>query len=186
MVARAASPTSLVFQLTVSDGVVASAPAVVTINVTNVNRPPVAAAGPAQLVDERTVITLDGSGSLDPDADDTITYLWTQTAGPTVALSSTTARQPTFTAPEVIASTALTFRLVVNDGLASSPASTVTITLRDVNQAPVANPDSYTVAEDTTLTVTEPGVLANDTDPEGDPLTAILVSQVEKRDRSSN
>src|SRR6185312_12399079 len=35
--------------------------------------------------------------------------------------------------------------------------------------------DAYTTPEDTTLTVSAPGVLANDTDVDGDPLTAILV-----------
>ena len=33
-----------------------------------------------------------------------------------------------------------------------------------VNQAPVANSDSYSVAEDGTLTVSAPGVLINDAD----------------------
>jgi len=43
----------------------------------------------------------------------------------------------------------------------------------------VAVDDSYTVIEDTTLTVAAPGVLANDTDAEDDPLTASLVDDVE-------
>ncbi|HEV2890845.1 MAG TPA: Ig-like domain-containing protein [Frankiaceae bacterium] len=38
---------------------------------------------------------------------------------------------------------------------------------------PVANADAYTTDEDTTLNVSAPGVLANDTDAEGDPLTAV-------------
>jgi VCBS repeat-containing protein len=46
------------------------------------------------------------------------------------------------------------------------------------NRAPVAAIDAHSVAEDTPLTVAAPGVLANDTDPNGDPLTAILVSGV--------
>jgi VCBS repeat-containing protein len=46
------------------------------------------------------------------------------------------------------------------------------------NRAPVAASDAHSVAEDTPLTVAAPGVLANDTDPNGDPLTAILVSGV--------
>ena len=39
---------------------------------------------------------------------------------------------------------------------------------------PVANPDSYSVAEDSVLTEVAPGVLLNDTAP--NPLTAVLVS----------
>ncbi|MCD6415444.1 MAG: cadherin-like domain-containing protein, partial [Planctomycetes bacterium] len=45
-------------------------------------------------------------------------------------------------------------------------------------QAPTANDDSYQTDEDTELNVQAPGVLGNDTDPQEDPLTAILVSDV--------
>ena len=45
------------------------------------------------------------------------------------------------------------------------------------NTAPSANDDSYSVLEDTTLTVSVPGVLANDTDPDGHALTAATVMQ---------
>ena len=42
------------------------------------------------------------------------------------------------------------------------------------NTAPVAGADAWTMDEDTTLTIDAPGVLANDTDAEEDPLTATL------------
>jgi VCBS repeat-containing protein len=42
-----------------------------------------------------------------------------------------------------------------------------------VNEAPIAIADVYSVAEDSTLTRVAPGVLGNDTDPEGGTLTAI-------------
>jgi len=42
------------------------------------------------------------------------------------------------------------------------------------NQAPVANNDAYATDEDTPLSIAAPGVLANDSDPESDPLTAVL------------
>jgi len=45
-----------------------------------------------------------------------------------------------------------------------------------VNKPPVANNDYYTTAEDTTRTVTAPGVLTNDTDGDGDSLTATKVT----------
>ena len=44
------------------------------------------------------------------------------------------------------------------------------------NQAPVAVGDAFSTAEDTVLTVPTPGVLGNDSDPDGDPLTALLVT----------
>src|SRR5436189_291976 len=73
------------------------------------------------------------------------------------------------------------FTYKANDGLADSPTNaTASITVTPVNDPPGTSDrngaeDAYTTPEDTTLTVTAPGVLANDTDIDGDPLTAILV-----------
>jgi VCBS repeat-containing protein len=44
------------------------------------------------------------------------------------------------------------------------------------NTAPTANDDAYSTDEDTALTVPAIGILANDSDPENDPLSAMLVS----------
>jgi VCBS repeat-containing protein len=44
------------------------------------------------------------------------------------------------------------------------------------NRAPTATADAYGTAEDTPLTVAAPGVLANDSDPDNNPLSAVLVS----------
>lgn len=88
------------------------------------NTAPTANAGTDQSgVAAGATVTLDGSGSSDPDAGDTITYAWTQTAGTTVTLSSTTAAQPTFTAPSTGSAQTLTFSLVVTDshGATSAP-----------------------------------------------------------------
>jgi VCBS repeat-containing protein len=62
------------------------------------------------------------------------------------------------------------------DGTVASPVATVTITVTDSNDPPQANNDGYTTAEDLPLTVAVPGVLANDTDADGNPLTAGVVS----------
>ncbi|MHA2065503.1 MAG: FG-GAP-like repeat-containing protein, partial [Candidatus Thorarchaeota archaeon] len=43
-----------------------------------------------------------------------------------------------------------------------------------VNRPPVADDDSYSTNEDTVLNISAPGVLSNDSDADGDPLTAIL------------
>jgi hypothetical protein len=50
-----------------------------------------------------------------------------------------------------------------------------TIRCRD-NSPPVANPDSYTTKENFPLSVATPGVLGNDVDTDGDPLTAELIT----------
>ena len=58
-------------------------------------------------------------------------------------------------------------------GAASEPA-TVTIEVHPVDDAPTAGDDAYATDEDTPLTVDAPGLLANDVDIDGDPLTASL------------
>jgi large repetitive protein len=61
-------------------------------------------------------------------------------------------------------------------GGARTDADTVNISVNAVNDAPEAGSNSYKVKEDKTLKVRPPGVLGNDTDPDGDALTAKLVS----------
>ena len=73
---------------------------------------------------------------------------------------------------------ATSFTYQADDGTARSNTATVTITVNAVNDAPTAQPDSYTTAEDTPLSVGGNGVLGNDTDPDGDALTAELVRNV--------
>jgi VCBS repeat-containing protein len=66
------------------------------------------------------------------------------------------------------------FQLTVTDDIGDVMVHTVTITVTS-NAAPAAVADTYSVAEDTTLSVAATGVLANDTDLDGDDLTAVLV-----------
>ena len=81
----------------------------ITITVVNVNQPPVANAGPDQAVEQSSYagaeVTLDGSGSSDPDGDP-LTYLWTWDG------SSASGVNPTATFP--LGSTTVT--LTVSDG----------------------------------------------------------------------
>jgi large repetitive protein len=70
------------------------------------------------------------------------------------------------------------FTYKVNDGTVDSNIATVTINVGSVNDAPVAVEDSYSINEDTLLTVVVPGVLGNDTDNDGDLLTVTLITDV--------
>jgi hypothetical protein len=69
------------------------------------------------------------------------------------------------------------FTYVANDGFADSLPTTVTL---NVDTAPVAVNDTYIVAPNQTLDTFEanlPGVLGNDVDADGDPLTATAFTQ---------
>jgi LmbE family N-acetylglucosaminyl deacetylase len=101
-----------------------------------VTYPPIADAGPDQIVAGAATGQLDGSGSI---ATGTPSYRWTQTSGPAVTLSSSAAVKPTFIAPAGAATT-LTFQLVVTDGQMSSQPDTVTINVYGPtsNLAPLA------------------------------------------------
>jgi chitinase len=120
----------LIFQLTSSDGL-ESGTDTVELTIIGVNTPPVADAGSNIVATAGSSVTLDGSGSSDPEGN-TITYLWSQLSGTIVTLSDTTAINPTFTAPLLSANEDLVFQLIVNDGVDASPPVTVTVSIEAV------------------------------------------------------
>ena len=98
-----AGPATLTFDLTVCDRPAADPDQLcdtdsVTVTVLPEvagNDPPVADAGPDQTIQEPPVgqtVTLDGSGSTDPDVGDTLNYAWSQSSGPSVTLTVPTRR----------------------------------------------------------------------------------------------
>jgi hypothetical protein len=128
-------PAVVVLQLVVTDslGAVSSPDNVI---ITIINSPPVADAGPDQTVSALAMVTLDGTGSFDPDGNLPLLYSWFQTSGPGAPLSNPNAAQPTFLAPPIVG--VMTFDLYVTDSLGTtSPPDSVSITIQ--NQAPVAN-----------------------------------------------
>jgi len=95
------------------------------------NQPPVADAGPDQVVPAGATVALDGSASMDPDPDE-LSYVWQQLSGPAVALGSASAMKPSFTAPLVASVATLAFELVVHDGEATSAPDEVSIQVNPV------------------------------------------------------
>ncbi len=137
---QVSADTQYNFTLTVSDGrLSATATATVTVQDTPVrmpaptppppNSPPSADAGPDQTVDEDDAVTLDGSGSSDPDGS-IVSYTWAAPQG--VTLQNDNTAVPTFTAPSVSADTGYTFALTVTDDDGATDADTVTVIVRDV------------------------------------------------------
>jgi hypothetical protein len=75
---------------------------------------------------------------------------------------------------ETIASYTLVLR--VSDGDFGSIEQTVTIAILDVNELPIAVGENYTIRTDQILSVSSPGLLANDFDLDGDILQSVLVA----------
>ena len=97
----------------VTDGAGGTADASVMVTVT-INRPPVADAGSDQRVLQGSTVTLDGTGSSDPDGH-RLYYSWRQERGPAVVLTDPTSATPAFPAPIDPGNLRLVFRLVVSD-----------------------------------------------------------------------
>ena len=90
------------------------------------NTAPVADAGSDLRVAGGAAVRMDGAGSRDADGD-VLAHAWTQTGGATVELSHAQGPNPVFTAPATDAE--LEFSLVVSDGVASSAADTVGVSV---------------------------------------------------------
>lgn len=71
------------------------------------------------------------------------------------------------------------FTYKANDGFADSNVATVRIHVNEVNYAPFASDDSYSVGQLEVLNVTAPGVLENDADANGDSLKSALFTPPE-------
>jgi VCBS repeat-containing protein len=130
-----------------------------------VNQAPVAN-GQSVSTDEDMAVAITLSAS-DPDGDG-LTY--TIVNSPTMGRLSGTAPNLTYT-PHADANGNDSFTFRVNDGQADSNTATVSVTIRPVNDAPVAAAQLVTTAEDRPV-----GILLSATDKDGDPLTYLIVS----------
>jgi len=100
---------------------------------------PTADAGAPQHVAAGATVILDASGSTDPEGAP-LSFSWSQTSGPTVALDDPSAATPVFTAPTPPSAQTLRFRLLAHDGHQASLPATTTVVVGPVpNEPPVAD-----------------------------------------------
>jgi hypothetical protein len=152
--------------ITANDGV--NSPVITTFALTVTNVAPTAIAQSIitpENVASNILLTASAPGT------NTIT-IWNITAGPTNGTLSGTAPALTYT-PNVNFSGNDSFRFTVTDGEGvASAEATIAITVTAVNQPPVPGADSIARPNNTRVAkVTKSVLLANDTDPEGDPLS---------------
>jgi VCBS repeat-containing protein len=164
------------FSYIAKDAALESNIATVSITVNRINHAPIAVAD-AYTTNQNIPLNVLVPGLLGNDADvdgDAITA--TLVTGPAHG-SLTVNTDGTFLyTPTLNYSGADSFTYQASDGLLSSSEVMVDINVISTNTAPVTNDDSFSTNEDTLLSIAAPGVIANDTDADGNTLTASIVS----------
>ena len=133
-----------------------------------VNKAPIANAGADVNVTGPADVTLNGSGSRDPE-NSVLTYLWTQVSGPTIAIANADMANAAIQLAATQTDVAYSFSLKVTDpeGLSAADSVTVTNKADTPNQAPVVSV-AATATVEAGKTVS---IVASASDADGDALT---------------
>ncbi len=165
------------FEYYVDDGITQSIPYTVTIDVACVNDAPIGVDDGLYVTPEGTQLVVPAAGVLsndtDPEGDPLSAILVSTTLYGTLVLAPdggfTYDPDPLYNGPD-------SFTYTANDGTLDSASVTVDIDVTAVPNPPSGMGENYEIDEDTTLVVADAdGVLLNDTDPDGDALTATIV-----------
>ena len=148
-------------------------------SVVDINYAPVASAD-SYTINEGASLSLVSPGVLANDADadtaDNLTVsLVSDVSFGTLTLNSDGSFSYTHDGSETSATDSFVYE--VSDGNGGTDTATVTFDITPSNDSPNASPDFYSVDEGGVLSIaTIDGVLVNDSDDEGDPISAVLVS----------
>ena len=160
------------FTYSASDGYATGNVATVTINITPVYDPPQAHNDSTNTLEDVSVTVNVLDNDYDPDGTP-LTITGTSTTNGTAVISGTNI---VFT-PSTNFNGVVVFNYTVSDGTNPATAN-VTVTVAPVNDAPIANDDTYTTLQDVPLTIAVAGILTNDLDVDADVLTAVIESDV--------
>ena len=156
------------FVYTVEDGRGGAASGVVTVSVSSVKDDPVAVEDEVTVNEDVTAWPIGVTGN-DHDADgDLLTVVAASATSGTVTIAADGQGVEYTPLPDFSETDSITY--TVEDGKGGTATGTVTVTVRPVNDAPVAAGDTATVREDIEQAASI-DVLANDHDDDGDSLT---------------
>lgn len=147
----------------------------VEVTVDAVNDPPTGTIGPFSTKEDTSFVFDPIGGIDDPDGDDVLVVTidaGTDGGGSIVAVGNEYRYTPraNFNGTD-------RFEVTVGDGTDTLDIEVVVV-VSAVPDPPVAANDVYTVSDDTVHSVAAPGVAANDSDPDGQPLTVTLLTDV--------
>jgi VCBS repeat-containing protein len=162
------------FTYKASDGQADSNVVTVSLTVNPVNNVPIAVDDSFALNEDTTLAASVLANDSDVNGDALTASL---VSGPAYGTVTLNANGSFIYTPAANYNGADSFTYKLNDGQADSNVATVNLTVNPVNDVPVAVNDSFAMNHHTVLTVgAAAGVLANDSDADGDPLYAALVS----------
>ena len=161
------------FSYTISDGRGGTATSVVTVNVGGANRPPVATDDSYRVLTGHSVNLYPVHSDSDPDGDPlVITNIGPVAGGGSAyAIHSAGMAWVRFTAPSTAGNSSFTY--TISDGRGGQATATVYVEVYAPNRPPVAVNDSASVNASASIDIM---VLANDSDPDGNPLSVSAVN----------
>ncbi len=151
------------FSYTIQDSGGQSSTATVTVTVTNVNDPPTALDDTFTVAEDAAATDLNVlvNDNMAPDTGETLTITNVTAAAHGTVTTANNGKVLRYT-PTANYSGSDTFTYTLSDGNGGTDQASVTVTVTEVNDAPVVGADARTINEDTSLVLNVSDLIAND------------------------